>query len=151
MRHVSHELQTLLEPTVEALNYELVGVLYIKSNDIGVLRVYIDRSEGITVEDCAAVSHQISGILDVEEPIKGKYSLEVSSPGLDRLLLKLEHFEKYIGSDVKVWLKVKIDGRGRLTGKILKIKEQEIYIEDTEKEYCLTLGMIDKAKLVPVF
>ena len=151
MRHVSHELQILLEPTVEALNYELVGVLYIRTNDQGILRVYIDRPEGISVEDCAIVSHQVSGILDVEESIQGKYVLEVSSPGIDRLLLKLDHFEKFVGRSVKIWLKTKIEEKGKLTGKINKIWEQKIYIEDTEKEYCLTLDMIDKAKLVSVF
>ncbi|MEN9461286.1 MAG: ribosome maturation factor RimP, partial [Pseudomonadota bacterium] len=98
-------LQQLFEPAVTALGYELVGVERLSFGRRGaLLRVYIDSPTGITVDDCGRVSHQISGILDVEEPIKSDYTLEVSSPGLDRPLFALEHYVRFVGKEVSLRL-----------------------------------------------
>ncbi|MCL7571001.1 ribosome maturation factor RimP, partial [Pseudomonas aeruginosa] len=105
------QLQALLAPVVEALGYECWGVEFISQGRHSVLRVYIDRPEGILIDDCEAVSRQVSGILDVEDPISGEYTLEVSSPGMDRPLFTLEQFAKHAGEQVKIRLRSPYEGR----------------------------------------
>ena len=97
MRHAPGNIQAIVEPVVTSLGYELVGVEFLMQGHSGLLRVYIDDEDGIQVNDCQRVSHQLSGVLDVEDVIKGKYQLEVSSPGLDRPLFTAEHFERFQG------------------------------------------------------
>lgn len=104
------QLQALLAPVVEALGYECWGVEFISQGRHSVLRVYIDRPEGILIDDCEAVSRQVSGILDVEDPISGEYTLEVSSPGMDRPLFTLEQFAKHAGEQVKIRLRSPYEG-----------------------------------------
>ena len=88
----------MIRQVVESLNYELVGVELLQRQKAGsLLRVYIDQPDGITVDDCTEVSHRVSGILDVEDPIKGAYHLEISSPGLDRPLFEEQHFDRFAG------------------------------------------------------
>ncbi len=108
-------LRQLLEPTVTGLGYELVNIEY-RSGENGLLRIFIDRPEGIGLGDCEKVSEQISALLDVEDPLPGHYSLEVSSPGTDRVLRTPAHFERFAGERVKVLLKIPRDGRRRYTG-----------------------------------
>jgi ribosome maturation factor RimP len=142
----------MFEPTVTALGFELLAVLFIKSQQSSVLRLYIDREGGIGVDHCASVSHQISGILEVESPFDGEYTLEVSSPGVDRPLFKVAHFERFIGQRAKVWLAQKVEGRVKVAGKIQKTENNNIYIMDDEDHvYCMSIDNIDKAKLVPVY
>jgi len=150
MRHVSQALQDLLEPTVNALGFELLGVLYLKSQSENTVRLYIDHDSGIGVDDCAAVSHQVSGVLEVEATLKEAFTLEVSSPGTDRPLFKLAHFTKFIGYDAKLWLLEKINGRVKLFGKIIKVDCDAVTVTDSDIEYCVPFGVIDRAKLVPV-
>jgi len=149
MRHVSQTLQALLEPTIEALGFELLGVLYLKSKSDNIIRLYIDRDDGVGVDDCASISHHVSGILEVESTLKEAYLLEVSSPGLERPLFQIAHFKKFIGHDVKIWLTEKTEGRVRLSGKIKAVDGKDILITDSGNEYCVSLGIIDKAKLAP--
>lgn len=97
----TQQLEELLEPVVTSMEYEFVGMEYISQGRHSILRIYIDTADGVNVDDCAKVSRQLSAVLDVEDPITGEYSLEVSSPGLNRPLFKLSHYEQFIGQEVK--------------------------------------------------
>ncbi len=149
------QLQALLEPVVSGLGYELLGVESINhGRHETLLRLYIDHSEGIRVEDCQKVSYQVSGVLDVEEPIRGQYTLEVSSPGLDRPLFALEHFTRFIGHQAKIRLQrpLLLDTgltRRNFNGLLIDVKNNEIMIEIDQMIYCLPYDQIDKAHLVP--
>jgi len=142
----------LLAPTVSALGYELLGVEYTAQGKHSRLRVYIDSPDGIGLEDCETVSHQVSGVLDVEDPIRGQYSLEVSSPGLDRPLFQAAHFARFIGEKVKVRLHLPREGQRNFHGRIAAVEGSEIYISmDDGSRLGLSMDDIDKAQLVPEF
>jgi ribosome maturation factor RimP len=145
-------LVELIRNSVESIGYELVGVEY-RSGEKGgsLVRVYIDHADGINVDDCAKASHQISGVLDVEDPIRENYNLEVSSPGLDRPLFSPEHYERYQGSQVKVKLRTKLAGRRRFQGLLVGISEGQVLVNVDGEEYALPLEQIDSARLVPEF
>jgi len=143
-------LQQLLAPSIMALGYELLGIERLPQGRRGVLlRLYIDSPEGITLADCEQVSYQVSGILEVEEPIRGAYTLEVSSPGLDRPLFTLAHFERFIGHQVTVKLTQPLDARRAFTGKLLQIDGRYLMIEVDGTTYRLLYDQVDKARLVP--
>ncbi|MCP4698924.1 MAG: ribosome maturation factor RimP [Gammaproteobacteria bacterium] len=142
-------LQQLLGPTVAAAGYELIGVERLPQGHGALLRVYIDSSAGISIDDCEQVSHQISGLLDVEDPIRGQYTLEVSSPGLDRPLFTPAHFEQFIGSIAAVRLRKPLGTRRRFTGVLRGLRENNVLIQENGTEYCLPYEQIDKARLVP--
>lgn len=142
----------LLEPTVSALGYELLGVEYLAQGKHSRLRVYIDSPAGIGLEDCESVSHQVSGVLDVDDPIRGQYSLEVSSPGLDRPLFQPEHFARFVGQRVKLRLQQPRDGQRNFHGRIAQVENGEIYISvDDGSKLAFSVEDIDKANLVPEF
>lgn len=145
-----HYLEDLITPVVEGQGYELVRVLTMGGETHPTLQVMIDTLNGknITVDDCAKISRALSDVLDEKDPIKEKYSLEVSSPGLDRPLTKLAHFEKYAGYDVKLETEEKIDNRKRFKGKISKVVGQDIVLIDEKAEYIIPFTAINKAKLV---
>ncbi|HHL45852.1 MAG TPA: ribosome maturation factor RimP [Gammaproteobacteria bacterium] len=149
MRQAAEHLYELLTPAVTALGYELVGVEHIMQGKHSVLRVYIDAEDGVTVDDCARASHQISGVLDIEDPIRGEYSLEVSSPGLDRPLFTLAHFERFAGQLARLVLNTPWQGRRKLTGRLGGVREQKVVLDVDGEEALLTLQEIDKARLVP--
>ena len=140
-------LLKLLEPAIEALGYELVELEFPPH----LLRIYIDREGGITVDDCEVVSRQVSAVLDVEDPIPGAYTLEVSSPGLDRPLRKEADFVRFAGERAKVELALPKDGRRRFTGILKGCEAGEVLIEVDGVEHRLPLVDIDKARLVPEF
>jgi ribosome maturation factor RimP len=145
-------LQQLFEPAVTALGYELVGVERLSFGRKGaLLRVYIDSPTGVTVDDCGRVSHQISGILDVEDPIKGDYTLEVSSPGLDRPLFTLDHYIRFVGREVNLRLHRPIGTRRNFTGVIARIEGQHIILTIDQNEQTFAYDAIEKARLVPEF
>jgi ribosome maturation factor RimP len=148
-------LMRLLEAPVEALGYELVELEFAGAGSSAVLRIYIDRPAGaegggITVDDCARVSHAVSEILDGDDPIKGHYSLEVSSPGLDRVLRKRAHFDRFVGERVFVELKLPQDGRRRFAGSLRAVTADDIAVEVDGREYRLPLERIQKARLKPL-
>jgi ribosome maturation factor RimP len=145
------QLLSLLEPPVGALGYELVDVEFAPSGAGGVLRLYIDAPAGISVEDCERVSHRVSDVLDAEDPIPGAYTLEVSSPGLDRILRTREHFERFRGSRIKVQLALPIDGRRRFTGALTGVGESTIEMEVDGAAVQLPLAQIQKARVVPAW
>ncbi len=143
------DLTVLFEPVVESMGYELVGVEFTGGINHGTLRVYIDREDGVSLDDCASISHQISGILDVEEPIQQGYDLEVSSPGLDRPLFKLIDFERFSGQLAKIKMSVAVDGRRNFKGVLQGIADSRlIEIEVDGEIYQLPLVDIGKANLI---
>jgi len=147
-------LMRLLEPQVEALLFELVDVEFAHDGRGGVLRVFIDRpagdaAPGVTVEDCARVSYAISEVLEAQDPIKGRYTLEVSSPGLDRVLRTRAHFERFAGARVSVELKLPQDGRRRFTGMLRSVGDAAIVVDVDGREYNLPLQRIQRARLRP--
>ena len=144
----SASLESLLSPIAEGLGYILWGVEFRSSQKHALLKVIIDSEKGITADDCSAVSHQISGLLDVEDPIDVPYTLEVSSPGLDRPLMKLEHFERYIGRPVKVRLSWAINDRKNFVGNITQVVADDIAIETDGETIELPFNAIKRANLI---
>ncbi len=147
-------LMRLLEPPIEALNYELVDVEFAQAGRGGVLRIFIDRragdsSLGVTVDDCAIVSQAVSQVLEIQDPIKGHYTLEVSSPGFDRILRTRAHFERFVGERIFAELKLPIDGRRRFVGVLKSIAEDAVVVEVDGKAHSLPLERIQKARLRP--
>jgi ribosome maturation factor RimP len=150
MKRDPYNLKEMLEPAVNTLGCELVGIEYLPSGRHSVLRVYIDKDGGVTLEDCQSVSHQVSGILDVEDPIPGQYTLEVSSPGLDRLLFDAKDFERFAGHRVTIRNRVAIDGRRKFTGLLLGLENDDVVIRiDDDTEILLPLDQVEQARLVP--
>ncbi len=143
------ELATLLEPTVVRLGYELSDLELRLGGKGGLVRVFIDKPEGIGLEDCERVSEAVSALLDVEDPVPGHYDLEVSSPGLDRKLTKVEHFQRFTGDIVKVKTRFPIEGRRRFRGKLVSVDEDRILVEVDGESHTLELATIDTARLVP--
>ena len=138
----------LLEPAVEGLGYELVELEY-RSSGSGLVRLYIDSPEGVGLDDCERVSHEVSALLDVEDPIPAQYVLEVSSPGANRVLRKPSHFSDFAGRRVKVELKRLHEGRRRFTGQLVGIEDDEILVQTDEELVRLGFSMIAKARLAP--
>jgi len=145
---VSDQIEQLIEAPIESLGYELLGVEYIKNGRDTVLRIYIDSSQGISIEDCERVSHQVSGILEVEDPISTAYSLEVSSPGFDRPLFKEKDFVRFAGAEAKISMKLPVQGRRNFKGMLEGFSEGNILIEVDGEVYELPLTKLAKARLV---
>jgi ribosome maturation factor RimP len=145
----SVKLTNLLKPLVEDLGYEFVGMEQRKDPGNPTLVIYIDRPEGIAVEDCERVSREAAALLDVEDPIPGSYSLEVSSPGLDRPLFTLEQFERFTGEVTQVSLYAPLDGRRRFKGEILGAADGKVRLAVDDDEVELEMANIAKARLVP--
>lgn len=143
------KLTRLVEPVVAGLGFELVGVEFDTHQRI--LRVYIDCERGVVVDDCSKVSHQLSGLLDVEDPIPGNYHLEVSSPGMDRPLFTLGHFERFKGSEARVQLTRPIDGRRRFKARLLGVEGEKVLLLDGENQFEIPFDSIDRARIVPSF
>jgi len=145
---ISDQIEQLIELPIESLGYELVGIEYIKNGQHTVLRIYIDSEQGISIEDCERVSHQVSGVLEVEDPIGTAYSLEVSSPGFDRPLFKARDFERFVDSEVKISMKLPIQGRRNFKGILQGFDDGEILVLVDGEEYALPLTKLAKARLV---
>ncbi|MFT5503682.1 MAG: ribosome maturation factor RimP [Gammaproteobacteria bacterium] len=144
-----NQLYDLFEPVIVSMGYELVGIEFGGGIEHGTLRVYIDSESGIMLEDCSAVSHQLSAVLDVEEPIAQAYDLEVSSPGIDRPLFKLEDYHRFCGSQAKIKMNVGLLGRRNFKGQIISVLDSnEIEIEVDGVKYELPFADIAKANLV---
>ncbi|MBK8815292.1 MAG: ribosome maturation factor RimP [Methylococcaceae bacterium] len=149
MKLAPEHLIKLIEPIVEGLGYACVGIEYNPHPKHGLLRIYIDSPNGILVEDCSKVSHQISGVLDVEDPIQGNYQLEVSSPGADRPFFYVHQFEQFIGSTVLVNLYRSIAGRKKITGIIEKVVDDVITLREVDQIFDVPFEAMSKARLVP--
>ena len=149
MASKAQQIEDLLTPTVEALGFELWGVEYLSQGRHTLLRIYIESPDGITVDDCAAVSEQVSAVLDVEDPITGEYTLEVSSPGMDRLLFKLEQYPAYVGEVVDLRLRTAFEGRRKYKGILKGIEGEDVVLHVDDHEYLLPHDAIDKARVQP--
>jgi len=138
----------LIGTTVQALGLELWGVELLQQGRYSLLRVYIEREEGVTIEDCEKVSRQVSALLDVEDPIAGEYTLEVSSPGVDRPLFSIEQYAQYVGSEVNLKLRRALDGRRKFKGQIIKVSGDIVGLLVEGTEYDLEHSDIEKASIV---
>lgn len=145
----AQELARILEPTIEGLGYEMTDLEVKLGGKGGVVRIFIDHAEGIGLADCEKVSMAVSALLDVEDPLPGQYNLEVSSPGLDRKLTKVEHFQRFEGETLKVSMRFPIEGRKRFRGTLVSSDEENIVIEVDGESYSLPMATIDTARLVP--
>lgn len=143
------ELARLLEPTIEQLGYELTDLELKLAGRDSLVRVFIDKPEGVGLEDCETVSRQVSAVLDVEDPVPGHYVLEVSSPGLDRKLTKPAHYRRYVGDDIRVQLRFPVEGRRKFRGRLTAASEETIQIEVDGQLHELPIATIDTARLVP--
>ena len=142
----------MLQPVVESLGYEFWGLEYIQGRG-ATLRIFIDRDsdEGVSVDDCARVSHQVSGVLDVEDPIPGEYNLEVSSPGMDRPLFTLEQWGRYIGEDIQIRLLAPVAGKRRLTATLTAIDGDDVLLDVKGEALRVPFAQVDRATLVAKF
>ncbi|MDY7219486.1 ribosome maturation factor RimP [Denitrificimonas sp. JX-1] len=145
------QLQDMLTPVVEALGYECWGIEFISQGRHSVLRVYIDHEDGILIDDCEKVSRQLSAVMDVEDPISSEYTLEVSSPGVDRQLFTLEQFARYVGEQVKIKLRSPIEERRNYQGLLRSVEDQDVVVQVDEYEYLLPIDLIEKANILPTF
>jgi ribosome maturation factor RimP len=145
----SARLTQLLQPLVEGLGYEFIGLEHHSNPPSPALVIYIDRPGGIAVEDCERVSREVAAVLDVEDPISGHYNLEISSPGLDRPLFTLEQFERFRGEMAKVSVFAPVAGRRKFKGEILGTNAGKVRLDQEGTEVVLDMGNIAKARLVP--
>jgi ribosome maturation factor RimP len=143
------QIEKLVEPAVEAMGYELAELEWRLGPGRGLLRLFIDKDDGITLDDCEQVSRQVAAMLDVEDPIPGDYVLEVSSPGLDRKLVKPAHYDRFAGCEVKVKLRRMIDQRRRLRGTLLAREGANVLLRVDGDTVTLPMAEIDVARLVP--
>lgn len=152
MSQIETDIEDLLAPAVSALGLELLGVEFSAGSHQALLRLYIDvEGRPVNIDDCEQVSREVSALLDVHDPIEANYTLEVSSPGLDRPLFKPAHYARFIGEPVKITLDLPQDGRRRFQGRILGVEGETITVEQDGKPVALSWGNIQKAKLAPVF
>ena len=151
MATLEQNLQEMLQGAVEDLGCELWGIECQRVGRFMTVRLFIDKEGGVTVDDCADVSRQVSAILDVEDPIADKYNLEVSSPGLDRPLFTLPQFERYIGQDIAVNLRIPVMERRKWQGKLERIENDMVILIVDGQEQVLVFGNIQKANVVAKF
>ena len=144
-------LEELVGPVAESLGCELWGLELHMQGKHSLLRIYIDKADGIHLEDCERVSRQVSSVMDVEDPINGHYLLEVSSPGADRALYKIEHYKAYVGQKVSLKLRVGFEGRKKFTGLLKGVEGSEVVLEVDDDEYLLPYELIDKANIIPTY
>ena len=151
MATLEQNLQEMLQGSVEDLGCELWGIECQRAGRFMTVRLFIDKEGGVTVDDCADVSRQVSAILDVEDPIADKYNLEVSSPGLNRPLFTLPQFERYIGQDIAVHLRIPVMERRKWQGKLERIENDMVTLIVDGQEQVLVFGNIQKANVVAKF
>ncbi len=161
MNRREDQLEALLTPAIEALECELWGLEFLSQGHRSRLRIYIDRPEGVSVDDCERVSREVSDLLDVEDVMPSAYTLEVSSPGMDRILFKAAHYQANLGAVVDVRLNFPLDGRKHIVGVLAGLEDGEVVVrplendasdgESADEEYVLPLENIHRARLVPQF
>ena len=158
-------LDQIIRPVVEGLGYEFWGLEYLSQGKHTTLRLFIERpitendddqngpekESGIELKDCEIVSRQLSGVLDVEDPITGDYTLEVSSPGLDRPLYALAHYERFKGQHVALKLRMPFEGRRKFSGVLAGVEGSDIVLQVEQEEFLFPFEGIEKANVVPQF
>tara|TARA_Y100000385_G_scaffold83353_1_gene85394 strand:+ start:3339 stop:3788 length:450 start_codon:yes stop_codon:yes gene_type:complete len=148
MKNISAVIDDLVSPIVLALDLELWGCELVRQGKYSLIRVYIDRESGVDISDCEKVSRQVSAVFDVEEPITEEYTLEVSSPGLERPLFRLEQFRKYVGSIIQLRMKKPQDGRKKFKGDLVRVDDDSIALSIDGGEVEFQYTDIDKANLI---
>lgn len=151
MATLVERLTDMLEPAVEAAGFELLGLEFVRAGQHSTLRLYIDSENGVIVDDCALVSRQVSAVLDVEDPISSEYNLEVSSPGMDRPLFKLAHYEALIGEEISVQLQIPVENRRKFTGLLNAVEGDTLSFTVEQQPFRVSFQQIKKANLVPKF
>ena len=153
MAKIADKIQALINPVISDMGYELVGIEYVASGKHSTLRIYIDSDNGIGVDDCETVSRQVSAILDVEDPITNQYNLEVASPGVERPLFHIGHYQRFLGHDIKLRLVRPINGQRKFVGAIGSVSETNNSVELVTElgPVMLDIELIEKANLVANF
>jgi ribosome maturation factor RimP len=149
MASKQERLTDLITPVVASLGCELWGLEYLTQGRYTTLRIFIDGTNGVSLDDCEKVSRQISSVMDVEDPIEGEYTLEVSSPGLDRPLYTEAQYARYVGETVNLRLRIARDGRRRFKGVINKVENGNLLLQVDNQEITLLIDTIDKGNLLP--
>lgn len=149
MASVDITLRDRLASLIGAMGYEFVGSELLRQGRGALLRIYIDSEKGITLDDCTHVSRQVSAILDVEDPIQGEYTLEISSPGLDRPLFEIAHYQKMIGNRVRIRLHAPIENRRKFTGQIVRVEGTDIHLLVDTLDVVVPFSSIEKANVIP--
>ncbi|MCH9756089.1 MAG: ribosome maturation factor RimP [Gammaproteobacteria bacterium] len=144
---IQQEIEHLVRPSIEDMGIELWGVEYQRQGHSGLLRIYIDKSEGVVVNDCERVSRQVSALLDVNDPIPGQYQLEISSPGMPRPLFYPEQYARYLGDEVQIRLNVPMDGRRNIVGLIKAVEDDALVLSEEDIEHTFLFSNIIKAHL----
>ena len=145
------QLTELIQPVVEGLGCELWGIERLTTGRFSTLKIYIDMEEGVDIEDCTRVSRQVSGLLDVEEPVSGEYTLEVSSPGMDRRLFRLGQFKAFVGSRVRIQLRRPYEGQRKYSGRLKGVEGDQVTLDLDDREILFPFETIEKANVVPEF
>ena len=144
------ELDELLRPSIENMGLELWSLEFLSQGRRGILRIFIDEPDrGVTLEDCERVSREVSAVLDVEDPFAGAFTLEVSSPGLDRALHTKAQYERFVGSRIKVRLRTGYEGRRNFNGVLMGVEQEDVVLRNGEEEYLFPIGSIENATVVP--
>ena len=143
-------LNKLIQPLVEDLDYEFVGIEYSSNPKNALLRIYIDNpSRGIAIEDCELVSGEVAALLDVEDPIPGNYTLEVSSPGLNRPIFTLEQFDRLVGEVVSMTLFAPVNTRRKFKGELLAVAGSQVIVDQDGERVGIEFENIVKSRLEP--
>ena len=151
MRRDQTHLWEMFEPVVKGMGYDLIEIEHFPNPKHGVLRLYIDKEGGVNVDDCSSVSHQISALIDVEDPVRGQFNLEISSPGADRPLRRLKDFQRFTGSLVKLKTVMPLEGQRNFKGRLLEASEDTVVIETDDEEISLPMSAVEKARIVPEY
>lgn len=139
----------MLEPTITGLGYELLGIERARRGESQLLRLYIDQPDGITVEDCERVSRQVSDLLEAERAVRDDYTLEVSSPGLDRPLFTLDQHRRFVGDEVQLRLRSLVEGRRRLAGRLREVTDDTLVLEVDGVDFVVPFDQVERSRLVP--
>jgi ribosome maturation factor RimP len=141
-------VRDMVEPVLNAMGLQLWGVEYLGQGKHTLLRIYIEKEGGINVEDCAEASRQVSGLLDVEDPISNEYTLEVSSPGVDRMLFTIAQYRQYAGYMAKLRLTENFEGRRNFQGRLGAVEDNEVVLLVGEDKLVFPIELIEKANIV---
>ena len=151
MSQLEKKLVEMLSPAVEALGFELWGIEFIRAGKHSTLRLYIDSENGVSVDQCADVSRQVGAVLDVEDPITKEYNLEVSSPGMDRLLFKADQYQRYIGSEISLRLNMPVANRRNFKAVLNAVENDNITVDADGESFELALSNVSRANVIPNF
>lgn len=151
MNNTELQVEALVAPTITSLGCSIWGVEYLSQGKYSKLRIYIEKTDGVTVDDCAAVSRHVGDLLDIEDLISPSYELEVSSPGMDRILFKPEQYMQHVGEQLDVRLNFPFEGRRRFIGQLAGLENDEVLLRVEDTEYVLPIENIRVARIVPTY